>query len=273
MNKQPVSYLQKDPRWRDKPYRVPGESSTVGSAGCGPSCAAMVIETLTGQAFTPEDACRWSVAHGYKALKQGTYYSYFKPQLAAFGIKCEQMSWTNTYGQPNHPNHQRALELLKDGYYLIALMGKGTWTSSGHFVLVWWADDKIRINDPNSTRADRICGDPNTFKSQVKYYWWVDARAYNNPPKPAEKEDDEDMTQEKFNEMFGTAMQAYRKELQDNDSGQWSREAREYAVSSGLFAGSGTTPDGQPNFMWEDLMTREQVAQLFYRFAQRNGLA
>ena len=47
MNKQPVSYLQKDPRWKDKPYRVPGESSTIGSAGCGPSCAAMVIETLT----------------------------------------------------------------------------------------------------------------------------------------------------------------------------------------------------------------------------------
>ena len=37
-------------------------------------------------------------------------------------------------------------------------------------------------------------------------------------------------------------------------SGQWSREAREYAISSGLFAGSGTTPDGQPNYMWEDLL-------------------
>mgnify|MGYP006922429214 CR=1 FL=1 len=55
-------------------------------------------------------------------------------------------------------------------------------------------------------------------------------------------------------------------------SGQWSKEAREYAVSTGLFAGSGTTPDGQPNYMWEDLLTREQVAQLFYRFAQQNRL-
>ena len=97
---------------------------------------------------------------------------------------------------------------------------------------------------------------------------------YGRPDYSLILEEDEDiMTQEKFNEMFTTAMQAYRKELQDNDSGAWSREAREYAVSSGLFAGSGTTPDGQPNFMWEDLLTREQVAQLFYRFAQRNGLA
>ena len=97
---------------------------------------------------------------------------------------------------------------------------------------------------------------------------------YGRPEYSLILEEEEDiMTQEKFNEMFTAAMQAYRKELQDNDSGEWSKEAREYAVSSGLFAGSGTTPDGQPNFMWEDLLTREQVAQLFYRFAQRNGLA
>ena len=189
MNKQPVSYLQKDPRWKDKPYRVPGESSTIGSAGCGPTCAAMVIETLTGKTFTPEDACNWSVEHGYKALKQGTYYSYFKPQLAAFGIECDMLSWTSTYGRPNHENHKRALELLQDGYYLIALMNKGNWTSSGHFVLVWWADNKICINDPNSTRQDRVSGDPYTFRSEVKYYWWVDARAYNRPQKPEIEEE------------------------------------------------------------------------------------
>ena len=73
--------------------------------------------------------------------------------------------------------------------------------------------------------------------------------------------------------MFKKAMDDYRQELRDNDCGKWSQEAREYAVSSGLFAGSGIAPDGQPNFMWEDLLTREQVAQLFFRFAQKNGLA
>lgn len=87
-----------------------------------------------------------------------------------------------------------------------------------------------------------------------------------------DKEEDEDMTQEKFNQMFETAMIAYRKSLQDNDSGDWSKEARDFAISSGLFSGSGTLPDGTINFMWEDLLTREQCATLFYRFAQRNGL-
>lgn len=87
------------------------------------------------------------------------------------------------------------------------------------------------------------------------------------------KEDDDDMMdQEKFNQMFNTAMQQYRQSLRDNDSGAWSAEARKYAVDQGIFVGSGTAPDGTPNFMWEDFLTREQCAQVLYRFAQKNGL-
>ena len=71
MNKKPVSYLQTDPRWKNKPYRVKGENATIGGSGCGPTAAAMLIETITGKKFTPEDACNWSMAHGYKALAMG----------------------------------------------------------------------------------------------------------------------------------------------------------------------------------------------------------
>ncbi len=73
--------------------------------------------------------------------------------------------------------------------------------------------------------------------------------------------------------MFETAMQQYRQGLRDNDSGAWSKAAREYAVKEGIFAGNGSQSDGQPNFMWEDFLTREQAAQILYRFAQTHGLA
>ena len=53
MNKRPVSYLQTDPRWAKLKYAVQGENSTIGGSGCGPTAAAMLIETLTGKAFTP----------------------------------------------------------------------------------------------------------------------------------------------------------------------------------------------------------------------------
>lgn len=80
------------------------------------------------------------------------------------------------------------------------------------------------------------------------------------------------MDQNKFNEMFKTAMTGYRKELQDNDKGEWSEEARAWAIKVGLFAGNGTEINKEPNYMWQDFLTREQAAQLFYRFAKNNGL-
>ena len=189
MNKQPVYYMQTDSRWRYKDYSTKGESTTIGASGCGPTCAAMLIETLTGKKFTPVDACAWSLQRGYKALKSGTYYSYFVPQFKAFGIKCEQLNYTNIYGNSTTSVHDKAFKMLKEGYYLIACMGKGNWTSSGHYIVVWWEDGKVRINDPASTKSNRLNGDLTTFKSQVKYYWAIDAQEYNNP-KPKQEEDD-----------------------------------------------------------------------------------
>ena len=260
MNKQPISYLQTDPRWAKLPYRVTGETATIGGSGCGPTCAAMLIETLTGRTFTPEDACNWSVEHGYKALNQGTYYSYFPPQFKAFGIDCKQLNGVSLYGKPNDAAHDKAFDLLKQGYYLIACMGKGLWTSSGHFVVVWWEDGKVRINDPASTRQERLNGDLATFKSQVKYYWAVDAREYNDPTK-----EDDDMTQEQFKAMW----LEMRKGLQDNDASSYSQEARDWAVSAGLIQGGGS--NGEFNGMWEDLLTREQFVTVLYRFAKLMG--
>ena len=179
MNKKPVSYLQTDARWKNKPYRVKGENATIGGSGCGPTAAAMLIETITGKKFTPEDACNWSMAHGYKALGNGTYYGYFKPQFAEFGIDCDMLNWTKTYGKPDHANHKKVEEMLKQGYYFIALMLKGLWTTGGHFVVLWWQDGKVRINDPASTKDARLNGDIQTFRSQCAYYWWVDARKFN----------------------------------------------------------------------------------------------
>lgn len=83
------------------------------------------------------------------------------------------------------------------------------------------------------------------------------------------EEDDDDMSYEKFKEY----MTRYRKELQDNDKGEWSEEARAWAIKVGLFAGNGTDINGEPNYMWQDFLTREQAAQLFYRFARDHGMA
>lgn len=61
-----------------------------------------------------------------------------------------------------------------------------------------------------------------------------------------------------------------RAPLQDNDAGQWSEEARQWAKDNGIIAGSSSA---EFNGMWEDLLTREQMAVILYRFAQLIGKA
>lgn len=187
MNKKPVSYLQTDARWKSVDYSAKGEKTTIGASGCGPTAMAMVLATWADPAVTPATECAWALTHGYKAPRQGTYYGYFVPAAARYGLKARQLSWTNIYGNSNSLLHEEARKAVEAGHLVIACMGKGLWTSSGHYVLVW----KIRggivyINDPASTRAVRTQGDYNLFKSQVKYYWVIER---------PEKEE-EDMTRE-----------------------------------------------------------------------------
>ena len=60
-----------------------------------------------------------------------------------------------------------------------------------------------------------------------------------------------------------------REELQDNDSSEYSAEAREWAVRTGLVTGGDADTF---NGMWEDVLTREQMVTVLYRFAKMAGL-
>lgn len=85
----------------------------------------------------------------------------------------------------------------------------------------------------------------------------------------AETEDDFMTDVKKFEEVW----LEYRKTLQDNDAGAYSQDARNWATSSGLIAGNGTEINGEPNCMWQDMLTREQFVTVLYRFAQMMGKA
>lgn len=83
------------------------------------------------------------------------------------------------------------------------------------------------------------------------------------------EQEDEDMTLDRFKEL----MKEYRAELQDNDCGTWSKDAREWAIANGIISGTGNNANGEPNYAWADQLTREQAAALFYRFAKLMGKA
>lgn len=200
MNKKPVDYKQYDKRWKNLPYndvRKGENDKTIYTSGCGPTCAAMCIATLADRSVTPVETCEWSMKHGFKYANQGTAYGYFKPQLAAYGIDCKQLLSSRIINKPDHPVHDQVKEYLAQGYWVIALMGtksktqRGTWTTGGHYVLVWDWDSRVRINDPIHAGGNNKYsnGDPATFRNEARQYWLVDARKYNG-------KDEDDMTVE-----------------------------------------------------------------------------
>ena len=75
---------------------------------------------------------------------------------------------------------------------------------------------------------------------------------------------DEDLSVDEFSNLFNEM----RNSLRDNDGSEYSNDARNWAVKTGLILGSGNLPDGSPNYMWGDLVTREQFVTVLYRFAQ-----
>ena len=171
---QPIYYMQTDSRWKNHNYSASGENKTIGSSGCGVACSAMVIATLKDKNVTPIITAEWSMTHGYKALNQGTYYTYFVPQFKEYGIECKRLNTSNIYGKSISTYHTEALNALKNGNWVIACMGKGLWTSSGHFILVYgYENGYVYINDPASKASNRIKNTWETLASQIKYLWTV----------------------------------------------------------------------------------------------------
>ena len=181
VNQQPVLYYQTDPRWKNISYAVLGESTTIGASGCGPTSMAMVLATWADASVTPKTECAWALKNGYKCLNSGTYYSYFVPAARRYGLSCTQLNGASIYNNANSSYHAMAKQAVDNGDFVIACMGKGLWTRSGHYVLLWGIEgNMVYINDPASSKVARTRGNYLVFKQQVKYYWVI-KRPANRP--------------------------------------------------------------------------------------------
>ena len=79
-------YSQIDSRWKNKLYTSVGDSSqTIGSSGCGPTSASMIV-TATKGAITPDTMSDLFVQYGYRSANQGTYWSAFRAVADEFNI-------------------------------------------------------------------------------------------------------------------------------------------------------------------------------------------
>ena len=230
MNKQPVSYLQTDPKWAALDYSAPGEKTTIGASGCGPTAMAMVLATWADKSVNPKTECDWALAHGYKAPRSGTYYGYFAPAGKRYGLKAYQVNYSNIYGNSKSAYHAQVKDALDRGDLVIACMGKGNWTSSGHYVLVWKIEgNTIYINDPASTKAARVRGDYSLFKQQVKYYWVIEC--------PEDKKEEPDMTEKEVRELLEATLPATYESIEEVPA--WGQQTVRKLMDKSLLQGEG----------------------------------
>lgn len=136
-----VYYHQGDSRWGAKPY---GKTGTVKSSGCGPSCMAICISTLTGTKIDPGEMCDWAYGHGYRCEGNGSYHSLIPGAAKAFGVPCEGLG----------RDKNKLVRALQDGKLVVAILSKGHFTTGGHFIVLRGITDegKILVADPASYR-------------------------------------------------------------------------------------------------------------------------
>lgn len=158
-------YSQIDSRWANNLYTsINDRSQTIGSSGCGPTSAAMVV-TATKGAITPDKMASLFAEHGYRSANEGTYLSAFRAIADEFNI--------NYYETDNAAN---ALHLLRNNYYVVVSVGNGLFTNGGHLMLLTGLNgNTISIYDPylysgkfeTSTRRGKVTVSGNTVYCSV----------------------------------------------------------------------------------------------------------
>lgn len=161
-------YSQIDSRWASYPYTSINKSSqTIGTSGCGPTCASMVV-TATRGTITPPEMGDLFVEHGYRSANNGTYLSAFRFVADTFNIE-----YNETYKLDN------AINLLNNNYYVVASCGNGLFTTGGHLILIVGVEnDTLKIYDPflyngkfeTSTRRGKVTVSGNTVYCSISNF-------------------------------------------------------------------------------------------------------
>lgn len=144
----PVVYFnQLDERYAGKPYGT----DNIGGYGCGPTAMSIVVSSLTVDTVDPIEMANWSYEHGCWCSGNGSYHSLIPTAAKAWGLPVEGCSAAEG---------QKIVDALSGGKLVVAIMAKGHFTTSGHFIVLRGVKDgKILVADPVSYRKSEQAWD------------------------------------------------------------------------------------------------------------------
>ncbi len=154
-------FLQWDPMWGYEKYG----SSILGVTGCGPTCLAMAGYYLTGdENMTPDQVAKFAETNGYYASGYGSSWTLISEGAGKLGLEATEL-----------PLVKKKIEaVLEEGTPVILAMGKGDFTSTGHYIVLTGVEEGgFRVNDPNSRLNSERLWTYAELEGQIRNIWAI----------------------------------------------------------------------------------------------------
>lgn len=134
-----VDYNQLDERWKEETY---GEDK-IGTHGCGPTSMSIVVSTFTDRNVDPIEMAAWSYENGYYCPGGGSYHSLIPKAAEHWGLSVDR-----------NLAAENVADALGEGKLVVAIMSKGHFTKSGHFIVLRGItpEEKVLVADPASLK-------------------------------------------------------------------------------------------------------------------------
>lgn len=151
--------LQWDSRWGYCTYGT----GLIGYTGCGPTCLSMVVAGLTGNTdATPAAIAAYAEQDGYYSSGTGTTWALMSEGCQHYGLLAEELALSE----------KSMVSALSSGQPIIASVGHGDFTDTGHFIVITaYSDGAFTVHDPNSRRRSQQRWSFETLRTQIKNLW------------------------------------------------------------------------------------------------------
>lgn len=154
-------FLQWDLMWGYEDYG----SSCIAITGCGPTCLAMVGYYLTGDDnMSPDRVAKFAEKNGYYEKGYGSSWKLISEGAEKLGLEAKELPLVK----------KKIVDALEAGNPVILALGKGDFTSTGHYiVLTGYTEYGFTVNDPNSRVNSHRLWTYETLEGQIRNIWAI----------------------------------------------------------------------------------------------------
>ncbi len=153
-------FLQWDKQWGYDKYG----DNYIAVNGCGPTALSMVIVGITGDtSINPKVVADYSESKGEYVNGEGSKWTMMIDIPEHFGVEGKEIPLIKS----------KIIDELKEGNPIIAAMGPGVFTKTGHFIVLTGIteDGQVIVNDPDSKVNSEKTWNLNLIMKETKDLW------------------------------------------------------------------------------------------------------